>query len=136
MEAARHPHGPDAVAEVALQFAEDGGGGEGGEGGAADRVEAVDRVDQAEVRHLQQVVEGLAGAAVAQRQVFGEGEIAADQLLAGGGVALVAEAAPEQRLGGQALAWPVGRPVGDRSCLVAVRPWRGSAGCRRRPEVR
>jgi hypothetical protein len=59
VQPAWHPHGPDAVAEVALQFAEDGGGGEGGEGRAADRVEAVDRVDQAEVRHLQQVVEGL-----------------------------------------------------------------------------
>ena len=50
-------------------------------------VEAVDRVDQAEVGDLQQVVEGLAGAAVAQRQAFGEGQVAADQLLADGGVA-------------------------------------------------
>jgi hypothetical protein len=42
------------------------------------------------VRHLQQIVEGLRGAAVAQRQVFGVGEVAADELLAGGRIALVA----------------------------------------------
>src|SRR6185312_16904394 len=119
--AAWHPHGPDPVAEVALQFAEDGGGGEGGEGGAPGRVEAVDRVDQAEVRHLQQVVEGLAGAAVAERQVFREGQVAADELLARGRVALIAQASPEQRLAGKALACSGRRAVGHGSYLVAVR---------------
>ena len=82
VEAARHAHGPDPVAEVAFQLAEDGRRGKGGEGDAALGVEAVDRVEQAEVGDLEEVVEGLAGAAVAQRQPLGEGQVATHQLLA------------------------------------------------------
>ena len=82
VQAARDPHGPDAVAEVAFELAEDRRRGEGGEGDAALGVEAVDRVDQAEAGDLEEVVEGLAGAAVAQRQPLGERQVAAHQLLA------------------------------------------------------
>ena len=101
-----HPHGPDAVAEVALQLAEDRRRGEGGEGDAALGVEAVDRVEQAEVGDLEQVVEGLAGAAVAQGQALGEGHVAPHQLLAHGGVVVAGEALPELAFAGQLLACP------------------------------
>ena len=106
VEPAGHPHGPDPVAEVALQLAEDRRRGEGGEGDAALGVEAVDGVEQAQVGDLEQVVEGLAGAAVAQRQALGEGHVAADQLFAHGGLAVTGEALPELAFSGQLLTRP------------------------------
>src|SRR5665811_2231676 len=83
------------IRDRAFELAEDGRRGERGEGDAALGVEAVDRVEQAEVGDLEQVVEGLAGAAVAQRQPFGEGHVAAHELLAARLVAVAGEAAPE-----------------------------------------
>jgi hypothetical protein len=95
VQAARYPHGPDAVAEVAFELAEDGRRGEGGEGDPARGVEAVDRVQQAEVGDLEEVVEGLAGAAVALGEAVGERQMTADQLLADGRVLPGREARPE-----------------------------------------
>ena len=60
LDAPGHPDRPPLVAEVALQLADDGGGGEGGELEPSARVEALDGLDQAERRHLDEVVEGLA----------------------------------------------------------------------------
>jgi hypothetical protein len=89
---------------VALELAEDGGRGEGGEGGAAAGVEAVDRVDQAEAGDLEQIVERLAGTAVAQGEAFGERQVTANQLFTGGVVAVFREPLPEQPLAGEAVA--------------------------------
>ena len=77
-------------------------------------VEAVDRVDEAEAGDLQEVVEGLAGAAVAQRQVLGEGQVAAHQLLAGRLVAVARRSAPRARA-----RWP-GRRRGRASLRAEV----------------
>ena len=95
VQAARHAHRPDAVAEVALQLAEDRRRGEGRERRAALGVEAVDRVDQAEAGDLDQVVGRLAGAAVAHCQPLREGQVAAHQLLADLRIAGAGEARPE-----------------------------------------
>ncbi len=95
VQAARHPHRPDSVAEVALELAEDRRRGKGGEGDAALGVEAIDRVEQAEVGDLEQIVEGLAGAAVAQGKPLGKGHVAPHQLLANGGIVVADEAVPE-----------------------------------------
>ena len=67
LDVAGDVHRPAAVAEVALELAEDGRDREGGEGGAALGVEAVDRLDQADARDLDQVVVGLGSAGVAAR---------------------------------------------------------------------
>src|SRR5215203_773341 len=120
MQAAGDADGPDPVAEVALQLAEDRWRGEGGEGRAAIGIETVDRVDEAEARHLQQVVEGLAGPAIAQRQVFREGQVATNQLLANRRVAVLDEPGPERALAGQALAGARGRLVWVFPRLFAV----------------
>ena len=66
-------------------------------------VEAIDRVEQAEVGDLEQVVEGLAGAAVAQRQALGEGHVAPHQLLADRRVVVAGETIPELALAGELL---------------------------------
>ena len=68
LDAARHVDRPRAVAEVALELAEDRRHGVGGEGDPAVGVVAVDRLDEAEVRDLAEVVERLAGVAVLDRQ--------------------------------------------------------------------
>jgi len=112
MEAAGNADGPDPVAEMALQLAEDRRRGEGGEGGAPVGVEAVDRVDETEARDLQEVVEGLARPAVAKGEVFREGQVAADQLLADRRVTIFDEARPERSLACQPLAGAGTRLVG------------------------
>ncbi len=106
MQAAGNTHGPDPVAEVALQLAEDRRRGEGGEGDAALGIEAVDGVEQAQVGDLEQVVEGLARAAVAQRQALGESHVAANQLFAHGGIVVAGKAVPELAFPGQLLVGP------------------------------
>ena len=83
LEAARHPQRPDAVAEVAAQLAEDRRPGEGRERDAALGVEALERRDEAEAGDLDQVLARLDPAAVAHREAAGEGQEAADELLAG-----------------------------------------------------
>ena len=95
VQAARHPHRPDAVAEVAFELAEDRRRGEGGEGDAALGIEAVDRAQQAEVRHLQQVVEGLARSPVAERQPLGEVQVSAHELFPDRRVTLAGKSPPQ-----------------------------------------
>ena len=81
LEPARQAHLPDAVAEVAPKLAEDRRRRVGDERPAALQVEAVERLDQAEAGDLDQVLELLAGAAVAQRQGARQRQEARDQLL-------------------------------------------------------
>ena len=79
---ARHVDRHHLVAEMALELADDGGDGVGLEGGAAAGVEAVDRLDQAERGHLEEVVDGLGAAAVAEGERTGQRQEGLDQLLA------------------------------------------------------
>ncbi len=59
LEVAGHPHRPGAVAEVALDLAEDRRHGEAREGHVAVGVEAIDRLEQTERGDLFEIVEGL-----------------------------------------------------------------------------
>jgi hypothetical protein len=68
VKAARHPHRPDAVTEVSLQFAEDGGGGEGGEGRAAGGVEAAGKTLESIAQPLSAAKRRLGGAEVESGQ--------------------------------------------------------------------
>src|SRR3954468_15206919 len=72
LQVARHAHRPAAVAEVALEFAQDRGHGKARERGLAVRVEAVDGLQQAEARDLHQVVERLAAALIAACELAGK----------------------------------------------------------------
>ena len=81
--AARDVDRPAKITEVALELSEDRRHGEGGEGGTAGQVIAVDRLDQAEARNLQEVIERLAGSAVATGKLAGEGKEALNELVAG-----------------------------------------------------
>src|SRR5450631_1415056 len=78
----RDVHGPTGIAEIALELAQDRWDGEGGERQAAAGVEAVDRLDQAEGRDLDQVLERLAGVAVAAGEALGQREVLRRQLVA------------------------------------------------------
>ena len=98
LQVARDAHRPALVAEVALELAEDRRDGERGERGLARRVEAVDRLEQPERGDLDQVVERLAAALVAARELARERQEALDELLARRLVALVVVAL-EQRAG-------------------------------------
>ena len=95
LQVARDAHRPALVAEVTLELAEDGRDGEARERGLAARVEAVDRLQQAERRDLDEVVERLAAALVAARELARERQEALHERLARGGVA--AMGALEQR---------------------------------------
>jgi hypothetical protein len=86
------------VAEVALQLAEDARDREARERGAPGRVVAVDSLDQPDARDLQQVVERLAGARVADGQPACERQAPPDQLVAGGEVPALAVALEQARL--------------------------------------
>src|SRR6516225_7097963 len=70
--AARHVRGPARIAEVALELTDDRWNRERGERVPAGWIEAIDRLDQPEAGDLEQVVEGLARAAVAPRQLARE----------------------------------------------------------------
>ena len=82
LQAAGDAQGPDPVAEVAAQLAEDRRPGEGGEGDAALGVVALQRRDEAEAGDLEQVLAGLDPAAVAHREAAGERQEAPHELLA------------------------------------------------------
>src|SRR5437764_269353 len=68
LHAARDAHRPRLVAEVALDLAEDRGGGIGREADLAREVEAVDRLHDPDAGDLHEVVERLAAARVAAGQ--------------------------------------------------------------------
>ena len=95
LQVARHAHRPAAVAEVALELAEDRRHRERGERGRPLRLEAVDRLQQAERGDLDQVVERLAAALVAPRKLARQRQEALHERLARGGIA-VAVVALEQ----------------------------------------
>ena len=82
LQVARRAHVPGRVAEVAAQLAEDRRHRVGREREPALRVPAVDGLDEADGGDLDQVVERLARAPVAQRERAGERHVALDQLLA------------------------------------------------------
>ena len=103
LQVARHADGPGAVAEVALELAEDRRYRVAREGVATIGVEAVDRLQQSEARHLDQVVQRLAGALVTARQLARQRKEALDELGAGRQIAVALEAL-EQELLAQALA--------------------------------
>ena len=84
LEPARHVDRPGAVAEVALDLADDRRHGVGAEEDPALEVEAVDRLDQADRRDLDQVVELLAAARVAARDRARERQVGLDELVARG----------------------------------------------------
>jgi hypothetical protein len=76
LEFARHPDSPAVVAEVALEFSEDGGEGKARERESALGVEAVDRLEQAERGDLLEIV-GVGAAVIAASEVGGERKKAA-----------------------------------------------------------
>ena len=81
LQAAGDVQGPGLVAEVAFEFAQDGGDGEAREFGAVAGLEAVDGFDQADGGDLEQVVEGFVGVAVAAGEPPREREVTLDQLV-------------------------------------------------------
>ena len=88
LQVARDADGPALVAEVALELAEDGGHRERGEGGRPVRLEPVDRLQQAQRGDLDEVVERLAAALVAPRELARERQEACDERFPGRGVAV------------------------------------------------
>ena len=90
LQVARHAHRPALVAEVALELAEDRRHRERRERRLARRVEAVDRLQQAERRDLDEVVELLAAALVAPRELARQRQEALHELLARGRIAVLA----------------------------------------------
>src|SRR5204862_20527 len=83
----RDADGPAAVAEVALDLADDVRRRVGGQLDAAVHVEAVDRLDQPDRADLDEVFELLAAVGVASGQRAHERHVLLDQLLAGDQVA-------------------------------------------------
>src|SRR4051794_7450382 len=81
LEVARHPHRPAFVTKVTLELAEDRRHRERAEGGLPLRVEALDRLEQPQRRDLDQVVERLAGALVAPRELATERKEPLDERL-------------------------------------------------------
>src|SRR5207247_7512228 len=98
LEVARDADRPRAVAEVALDLAEDRRHRVAGERNLAVGVEAVDRLDEAERRDLDEVVERLLGALVAASQLTRERQEALDERVARRSVARL-DVALEQQLG-------------------------------------
>src|SRR5215217_3064702 len=84
---------------MALQLAQDGGRGVTRELRPAVGLEAVDGLDQAEARDLEQVVEGLVGVRVAEREVARQREEALYELLTRGEVSVCVVAHQQQALG-------------------------------------
>jgi hypothetical protein len=89
LEAARDPHRPAAVAEVALDLADDVRSRVGRQLDATVEVEPVDRLDQSDRTDLDQVVELLAAIRVAPCQRSHQRHVPLDQLLARCDVAVV-----------------------------------------------
>lgn len=73
----RHVHTPHPVPEVALQLAEDRGGGVAGEAGTPVRIVCVHGLDECERCDLLQVVQGLAPVLVAPGQPSGQRQVPA-----------------------------------------------------------
>ena len=71
----------DVVAKMPSKLSQDGRCGVGNERLAALGVEAVERLDESQVRYLDQVLDRLPGAAIAQGQGARQGQEADDQLL-------------------------------------------------------
>ena len=95
LQVARHAHRPRAIAEVALDLAQDRRHRIAREGDLALEVEAVDRLDQTEAGDLEEVVEGLLGALVAARELARERQEALDEHLAIDRIALIQIAGEE-----------------------------------------
>src|SRR5262249_31118163 len=95
LEPARHAHSPAAVAEMALDLADDVRRRVRRELDAAREVEAVDRLDQPDRPDLHEVVQLLAAIGVAPRERADERHVLLDQLLAGLQVALLVVATQE-----------------------------------------
>ena len=114
LEVARHVQRPSLVAEMALQLAEDRRRGVARELRPAAGLEAVDRLDQAEARDLKQVVEGLVGVRVAQREIARQREETLHELLARGKVCELVVANQQEALG---LTW-----VGAHAWGTALAP--------------
>ncbi len=89
LDAARYMHDPAAIAEVALQLAEDRRNREGLEGDAPSRVEAVDRLHQPEAGDLLEVLDRLMRAAVAVRELVGQRQEAPNQRLSSVGITVL-----------------------------------------------
>src|SRR5262249_19003527 len=83
LQAARHADGPAAVAEVALDLADDVRRGVGGQLDAAVDVEPVDRLDEPDRADLDEIFELLTAVRVAPGQRAHERHVLLDQLLAG-----------------------------------------------------
>ena len=135
LQVARHAHRPGAVAEVALDLAEDRRDGVAGERDLALEVEAVDRLDEAQRGDLQEVVERLLRALVAARELARERQEALDERLAVDRVAAVAgsaRTAPGPPAPGSARepgrTWARARPSQPRPASRGVR--RAAAGGR------
>ncbi|OPZ85707.1 MAG: hypothetical protein BWY76_01299 [bacterium ADurb.Bin429] len=86
LQAARHFDSPAAVAEVALDLPDDGGGGEGGETDAAFGVKAVNGMHEANGAHADEVIERLAAVGEFLRQEAHEIHVIHDQLFADDGI--------------------------------------------------
>src|SRR5436190_11899340 len=82
LEPARDAHRPPAVAEVALDLADDVRRRVGGQLDAAVEIEAVDRLDQADGADLHQVLELLAAVRITPGEGAHERHVLLDQLLA------------------------------------------------------
>src|SRR5579872_6903518 len=91
LDATGGPHGPAAVAEVALQLADDRRRGVARELHPTLGVEPVHRLDEGERAHLVEVVEGFATVGEVARQPVGQPEVRLDQLVAKGRFASVRE---------------------------------------------
>jgi len=79
LQAAGDADGPGAVAEVAFDFADDGGDGVAGEVDAAVGVEFVDGFDEADGGGLDEIVGGFAAAGVSVGEVAGQGQPGLDR---------------------------------------------------------
>src|SRR5215210_1892362 len=106
LQAARHAYRPAAVAEMALDLADDVRRRIGRELDAAVDVETVDRLDQADRADLDEVLELLAAIGVAAGEGAHERHVLLDQLRAGREVALLVVAAEEDLVARAAHAAP------------------------------
>src|SRR5690348_13094075 len=104
---------PAGVAEVALELAEDCGDRVARERVAALAVEAVDGLDQTQAGHLDEIVERLACALVASRELARQWQEAVNQLGARRDVAVALETFEELALIGAG-----GRRVRDSRHLI------------------
>ena len=121
LQAAGDAQGPDAVAEVAAQLAEDRRPGEGRERDPAVGVVALEGGHEPEAGDLEQVLAGLDSAAVAQREAAGERQEAADELLARVLVARERVVAQQLLLGREGVDGTAGRrQVSGSSALRSV----------------